>query len=585
MIFLKIGRIGRIALRTTSAAAVVGMVLALPAPSSALTNDPGADTLQRVTPDNLVRRAQRALAELGLYRGPISGLRDSFTEGAVRAYQKANGIKEDGVLTEELVAKIEAGSKVSALLNRLEQVRKDTMAAARAALLSRAETRDLVGGGATEAADPTRDAGPCFRQPTADCLLAEAVETSKAIAGEEQRDWALVELLAAQAKAGLAEEGRQTLRRMTDPRQIMASLRDIAEAQATAGRGREALEATEIIPDPLRKAEAYGAIIDIQASRSDAEGARETAQALGQEVEKVNPPVKRLTFHARTAVALEKVGAKQEAEAELEKARVLARRMSADEQSLALRTVGTAMAEMGRPGDAIAEIQKIRKNEERTPVLVAAASAQADAGNTNAALNIAADIAEGRYRAVALARIAAAQIKAGEIELAKGTISLALAVLADIKLPYARDYALSRVSAALNELARSAPDEAARESAFTRSIETARKIEDKKLRALTLWGVTAERQRAGDLAGAEATRALADKATSDVESRLSQVWLLADLVAGHVDRGEIDIARQVFQRGLAIAEEVQNAWSRTRLLSKLAASLVRLNAAEAAVPR
>ena len=183
MIFFKNGRIGRIALGTVCAAAVVGTLLAFPVPSLAVTNDPGADTLQRVTPDNLVRRAQRALTELGIYKGPISGLRDSFTDGAVRTYQKANGLKEDGVLTEELVAKIETGSKVSALLSRLEQVRKDTVASARAALLSRAETRDLIGGGTAEAADPTRDATPCFRQPTADCLLAEAAETSKAIAG------------------------------------------------------------------------------------------------------------------------------------------------------------------------------------------------------------------------------------------------------------------------------------------------------------------------------------------------------------------------------------------------------------------
>jgi tetratricopeptide (TPR) repeat protein len=576
---------GTIDLRNLLRAAVLfGLAsLTLPPPAEAVVGDPVLDTLDLVRSNPLVRRAQRALTDLGLYKGPISGVKDTLTETAIRTYQKSNGIKEDGVATEELVAKIETGSKVSALLSHLEQVRRDGVAAAREALLSRPETRDLVGASLTEKADPTRDPSPCFRKPTVDCLLGEAVETSKAIADGDQRDWALGELLAAQAKTGRAEDGRQTLRRMSDPRQVMASLRDIAEAAAAAGRGSEALEATEIIPDPLKKAEAYAAIIDIQAARQDRDGAGATATSMQRDLEKVDSLVKRVTFHARVAVALNKVGATEPAEASLENAILLSRRIGLEDQPLALRTVAVAMAEMGRPTEALAQIERVRKLDERIPVLVAAATAQAEAGDTGRALDIAADIGEGRYRAVVLSRVAAAQIKAGDAGLAKGTITLALAVLADIKLPFARDFALSRIAAALTDLARTqAGDRDERQASYARAVETASKIEDKKLRATTLWTVAAERRRAGDEAGAQATRELADKATAEIESRLSQVWMLAELVASHLQLNELDPAQEAFDRGVAITENVHNAWSRTRLLSKLAATLIGLDAAQAA---
>ena len=128
------------------AAVLLGLAsLGLPPPAEAVVGDPVIDTLELVRPNPLVRRAQRALTDLGPYKGPISGIKDALTEAALRTYQKSHGLKEDAIFTEELVAKIETGSKVSALLSHLERVRKDGVVAAREALLSRPETRDLVG--------------------------------------------------------------------------------------------------------------------------------------------------------------------------------------------------------------------------------------------------------------------------------------------------------------------------------------------------------------------------------------------------------------------------------------------------------
>ena len=549
-----------------------------PGTARALLNEPAARTLDLMTPDPLVRRAQKALYDAGLYKGEINGIKDFITEDAVRAFQSQNGVKPDGSITSDLVGRIETASQVSALLGRLERVRRESSDAALKALLSRPETRDLVGAPEREAADPTRDAGPCFRAPTVECLLGEAAESSKAIHSEDQRDWALGELLAAQAKAGLAAEARQTLRRLKDPRMVMTSLRDIAEAQAAAGRPDEAMAAAEIIPESLKKAEAYTALVEIAARRRHADDALATAQALDRELENVEAPLRRIGLHARAAAALAKVGRHGEADAHLDKARRLATDGApAEEQGVALRTIASALAEMGRPSDALALLERVTRDEDRMPVLVAAATAQAAAGDADEALVTAATIDEGRYRAVVLARVAVAQLRAGADDAARSSLALAQKNVAEIKFPFARDYALSRIAGALSDIARAEwgaanPDSARR--SFDEASEAALRITDKKLRAYTLWTLADDRRRLGDANGTRETEIRAEKATADIESRLSQVWMMSDLAAARMEAGESGPARAAFDRGLKTAEGVQNAWSRTRLLSRLAASLL-----------
>ena len=83
------------------------------------------------------------------------------------------------------------------------------------------------------------------------CLLSEALESAKAIGKAELRDWALGEILIAEARAGLGERAMETTSRINDPRLVMVALRDIAEAQAAGGNPEEALAAADIIPTTL----------------------------------------------------------------------------------------------------------------------------------------------------------------------------------------------------------------------------------------------------------------------------------------------------------------------------------------------
>ena len=156
------------------ALAVAGILSSFEARAARPPGDPtGINELEDRRNEVLVRRIQRALSELGLYRGPISGVLDDATQNAIRAYEQHTGVEVTGRISEAIAEQIETAVRVQGLLLRLDEMRKAHMDAARQALLAHPATRDLVTGEQKEAADPTRDSRPCFREPTARCLLRE----------------------------------------------------------------------------------------------------------------------------------------------------------------------------------------------------------------------------------------------------------------------------------------------------------------------------------------------------------------------------------------------------------------------------
>ena len=518
--------------------------------------------------DPIVVRIQRGLKDAGFYGGPLNGRLNQETEDAIRAHQRTTNLKVDGRASENLAIKIETTSKVEGLLTRLDKARRKHIEAARQALLRHPATRELLSGGGGKVADPTRDATPCFRAPSAACLLTEATESAKAIHRQDMRDWALGEILASQARAGLTQEALVTVRRIGDPRLIMVALRDISEALAAAGADDEALDSAAIIPDPQKRAEALAAIAELLDRRDDSVGARQAIERLIATVTEIDKPAKQVSFHARAAVILNRVGDVTAAQKHLDVAQTLARdKLAPADQGGALHHIASAMAEMGRPRDALTLGDRIANGTERIPVLVAAATAQAKAGDASDALVIAKSIASDRYRAVVYSRIALAQAKAGEGAAATATLEKAFLAADETKRPYARDYGYSRV--ALAKASFPGNDR----TAFDAAVETASRINDNTLRAHTLWTLAAMRKRTGDDAGSATTREAAAKATGAIVSPLSRVWMFGDLASAHIKAGEIDAAWVSFKEGLKVAEGVHNAWARARALGRLAAAM------------
>ena len=86
--------------------------LASPATAGAATATQSSSDLVVLKYDPLLQDAQRELLALGIYNGPVNGVRDQPTQAAISAYQQLNGIAQTGVATPELVNQMKFAHKV-----------------------------------------------------------------------------------------------------------------------------------------------------------------------------------------------------------------------------------------------------------------------------------------------------------------------------------------------------------------------------------------------------------------------------------------------------------------------------------------
>ncbi|NQV99157.1 MAG: peptidoglycan-binding protein [Rhodospirillales bacterium] len=528
-----------------------------------------------------VQKIQEALAEMGYYLGHIDGHLNPETTAAVRVYQKAMGLEVDGEISRQLWDFLNNAVEVRSLIKRLDTARKAGKDKARAALLAHTATQDLITDTDRERANPVRNADACFAEPTVRCLLTEARESVKAVFKPELRDWALGEILVAQARAGLSDWAMDTAGGIRDPRLIIVALRDIAKAQAAAGNSAQALEAVNIIPDAEKRAEALATISQIHARQGDKLATRAAASALLAMIEEVQPPTKQISLKMQVALVFHQTGSPIRTNQLLTSSETQSRALADEKQRLlGLRHIATTLASLGRAADALKVLVEITEKSERDPVLMAIAKAMADRGETEQALKTAETI-EPRYRATILSHILDAQSVASPPDELRRTLSLAEQTIELIKLPYARSYAQSRLALTVTRLGNvpgQRPDAGTGIPwpRFTSASEIAAKIADHRLRAYTLWSIASQQRRAGDDPGAQLTEAQADKTTNDISSRLSRVWMFADLAAQQARQGDTKTGWDAFNRGLKIGKSIDNAWSRARALAKLAQTLIEL---------
>ena len=525
--------------------------------------------------DDLVLRAQQALTKTGFYRGPEDGRMSRATKAAVRAYQIKAGLKVTGRIDQNFVDGLKNNLQVRVLLNRLQKVRIENMGVAREALLRHPATRDLVTGTEEDVADPSREKASCLENVTVRCLLTESLESAKAVFKPELRDWALGEILVAQARAGLGPEAMNTAGRIKDPRLIIVALRDIAEAQAASGSSENALTTAAIISDPIMQAEALAAIANIEVKRNDREGAKTTAARLIESLTNIPDPLTKVSFQAQAAVILVHAGNPRQAAEILNTTEAFARKtIDAGGLGVALRHIAKAWAETEQLAQALNILSDVSDNSNRTPVLIAAATKQALAGDAAAALATANTIEAVRFRAVVLGQIALAQAGNSDLDAADVTLKMALAAIEKIELPYARSYAISRVTLAMAGIGKLAASGAKSAGLFLKAVDAAKKIDDTQLRAHTLWTIAAEQIRAGDTKGAKRTKAYANQATGDIKSTLTRVWMFSDIATGHAAVGEQVAAWAAFDHGLTVAQSIDNSWGRARAYGRLAATLI-----------
>ncbi|MEE8536325.1 MAG: peptidoglycan-binding domain-containing protein, partial [Kiloniellales bacterium] len=534
-------------------------------------DEPGLD---RGESARLLRRLQELLREVGIYDGTADGRWDSRLQAAIRDYQRRAGLTVDGRSSAALVQHLETATLRVRLGTRLEEEARKRKATIRKALLAQPETRELVNGGsprpADRIADATRDPTPCFRAPTAGCLLREALESAKPEARTELRDWAYGDVAAVQARAGLTGEAFETAGQIQDPRAIVVALRHIAQAQAANGEVETALKTTSLVPNPLHRAEALAAIAEQQIG-GDPRVVSRVLQELQAAAVDLAEPGPQASILAGLALGLWRNGERARATAVLGQARRLIGAGAAATSNGAswLGAIAAALAEMDRPGEALAVLERIDYRRHREEALLAVAKPLAVNGHPDLALAAARRIREGRYRAVALAHVAAAEAARGETRHAGAILDEALKAIKKIELPYAKGFAASRVAVTTARLA-----------GLDQGIALAQEIGDVRVRARTLWQIVLIPAAAGDDAAVRRVHAEAVAATEAVDDVIERALAFAGAAIALVRAGRDAEARDDFDRALALAGSIRNPWGRAQALTKVAAALIALRASD-----
>lgn len=550
------------ALALSWGAAIVASAAALP--------EPGVASSEGTAPEGsdedaeLIRAIQARLGELDLYAGPIDGRPSLTLEFAIRDAQKALGLPEDGLPSEDLLAHLGGiTERAEALRQRLDAIRERQSQEARRLLLGSAATRDLVAmptpGSAMDDVGPSP---PCGAAVDLGCVVGPLLETLALIDDTDRRDWVLANLARALTRAGRAEDARRLIARIDDPRTIVTALRDMAVAHAEAGRATAAAAAADIAPAPTTRLEArVGAAAALQAL-GDRESAASVIAPVVDELDALADDATGIVLLADAAGVVAGLGDAAVAGRLLERAERIARTLAtAQDHDLALGTVAQSLAEHGSIARARGLVEAINDPWRRAPLFARVAASAADRGSWLDAEDLVGRVREPRYRAVAEAELAGAYGRAGRV--AGGLVMLEAAEASAARVPrgFARSFARSSIAVAASDL-----------GLWDRAAASADAVDDDRLRAETLAKLAADLRAAGVPARADTLDLAASQAAHAIVDPVERAAARAErLVAGDVtERWDTIVAETV---------AVEDAWQRLRGLTALATIAARVSEA------
>jgi peptidoglycan hydrolase-like protein with peptidoglycan-binding domain len=242
-------------------------------------------------------------------------------------------------------------------------------------------------------------------------------------------------LLTQKAAQGLVKGSKEP--EVADPTRDVAPCFQSPTPSCLLAKAAEALRA---IFKPELRGWALGELLVAQAKQGLADSGMHT-------VRRIADPLKRANLFGKSAVIQNCIGNKTDAKETLVRAEKLALGLDETKQrETALGYIATAWAEIGDVDRAFSVLEDMGQQNERTPALISAATAQAKAGNSHLALETAQEIDSLRYKSVVLAKIVATQgtLKKGDDALR--ILEQARNAATEIKKPFARDYAISRIA-------------------------------------------------------------------------------------------------------------------------------------------
>lgn len=497
--------------------------------------------------DAVVRNAQRELATLGLYGGPLDGRFNAGLEEALRQFERKYGAGMGRRSVRDIVERMRSVSAAMHLRRALSETRRREQEQAASALRRSPSTRDLLGQGDTAAQsppEPPRDEGlHCQTENTVPCLLNEALRSVGEIESDTYRDWALRDVVTAHVRTGNFPGIRDTLRRISDPRLILVALRDVAESMAQRGDVAEAAALAVTIPDLPNRAKAFAAIATVRAEMGDTKGAGASIDRVLKTLE--GRPAVPGGVGIATSLAIKLVDAGEPA---------LARRVV--DTAKRLSTPGTdrmvRAAEIGMVAAMQAEAghyDAVFKNLSRT-----------NGGSGSSQAERSADFAG--YRVLALSRLAETQYGRGDRTAAVQTLAAAEEGIRELRAGYPTDVGHARVAKAWMRL-----------KAFDRASMAILEIGNAGRRARLLWLLSDAYLVAGDIGAARLIEIEAMAATISVKNGYDRTAIQSDNALRLGRRGYSVAARSVFAMALANGRNIKTPWWRARAFARLASAL------------
>ena len=502
----------------------------------------------------LVQQIQQLLIEFDLLAGRANGWMTPETQQAIRAYQKQSDRAVTGDADEDLLQHMETVGRAETLKKRLARARDQQVERARNALDGSAATRDLL-----RAEKPRLTAVPqngidrCLRAPEVGCLLAGAIGAVSNITREDYRDWALREVVRAQATAGDMGQARETMKQLGDLRLVLVSMREAAAALAEAGFRARAQALTETIPDPWNRSRALLAIAlaDIEDDQSI-----ETLISLLPQLEDRAGAIE---IGAELLAELAERGDQARSEAVAAMTKSLLDGLQ-EGSRIALGTLAAAYARADRSDEAIATLDRLGESGRDTIALAETAVMLARRGDLKAALATADRLRTARLYVLAVTKIASVLRQRGHRQDAGKLLGKAEAAIPDIERVFAADTAWSQIATIWSDLGE-----------FERAIASIGKIKSRGLAAQTMWDLVTKSRGADNGLFAQAVTA-----TDRIESTFDRAAAFARAARDLADVGQDDKARRTFDHAVREAKAIRNSWWQARILSLLATVLTKL---------
>ena len=400
----------------------------------------------------------------------------------------------------------------------------------------------------------------CYKAPEPACLIVEAEFAAESVEKDNLRDWALSDIIRAQARIGQSAEALRFARAISDPRSVISALSGIAVALARAGRTEEALAAAQQVPDAALRDKALRAVAEGQLAAGRPDFAEVTVALIEAPHERL--PALVATAHSYLAFGYDKVAHGLAMEAER-----LAQSITAELfREWALSELAALMAAVGEGAKANIMISQIGSAKNRVKALCDIVIAELRAGREERArqtLEVArttmAAISRPQERQQARACLASSHASLTEFE-------EALKYARGIEFGYTRSFVINRIVLAM-----------ARHGDAGEAESLAETIQDEKLRINTFVALSGIARKRGQTKVAAALSARAVGYAGELKIPLDKAFVLADLGTAQAAAGEIEAARATLAEAIGVAAKIADPWARARALSKAATSLVAIN--------